>query len=140
LAKISDGKTLLVEAKSHPPEMISNCAAGSESRERIDHSLESSKRYFDARPEADWSRSFYQYANRLAHLQFLREHGVDAHLLFVYFVNDVAMNGGSSQAEWVRAIDDCHEWLGLPRALKQFGVHEVWLDVSGITVPRSTRP
>jgi hypothetical protein len=133
LASVSDGKTLIVEAKSHPTEMISNCGAGPASREKIEQALEDAKRYYGAPPGADWTTSFYRYANRLAHLKFLREQGVDAHLVFVYFLNDFAMRGPDSLAEWVHAIDDCHEWLGLPRAIKDFGVHEVFIDVSRST-------
>ena len=40
-------------------------------------------------PRTDWSHCFYQYANRLAHLYLLREsNGLDAFLVFVYFVDD----------------------------------------------------
>jgi hypothetical protein len=31
-----------------------------------------------AKPEADWLTGYYQYANRLAHLHFLRRHGIPA--------------------------------------------------------------
>ena len=36
----------------------------------------------------DWTKDYYQYANRIAHLWWLRGNGVDAHLLFVDFLND----------------------------------------------------
>ena len=41
------------------------------------------------RSTCDWSGTFYQYANRLAHLYLLHElNDVDAWLVFVYFVGD----------------------------------------------------
>jgi hypothetical protein len=130
LAKTSDGKLLLFEAKAHAREMLSHCAASTASREKIIASLECAKTFYGARPEGDWLTSFYRYANRLAHLQFLRERQVDAHLLFVYFLNDMDMRGPSSLAEWVRAIDDCNDWLGLERKRTHLGVHEIFIDVS----------
>jgi hypothetical protein len=130
LATTSDGKILLFEAKAHASEMVSHCGAGAASLEKIGRALDAAKVYYSARTEADWLNNFYQYANRLAHLQFLRERGVDAYLLFLYFLNDTAMRGPSNLAEWVRAIDDCNEWLGLDRKRTHLGVHELFVDVS----------
>ena len=59
----------------------------------------------------DWTKCFYQYANRLAHLYFLKElNGIDAALVFVYFTGDTTINGrdpslaraGKPQSGWRR--------------------------------------
>jgi hypothetical protein len=70
-----------------------------------------------------------QYANRLAHLQFLRDRRVDAHLVFVYFLDDAEMHGGASQAQWDEAIAACHRALGLSDG-KAEGVHSVFVSVA----------
>jgi hypothetical protein len=129
LAQTSDGKVLLIEAKAHIPELVSTCAAGIESRVLIEQSLEKAKRHYGAREAADWTTGFYQYANRLAHLQFLTEHGVDAHLIFVYFLNDPDM-GRASLAEWAKALDDCHDRLGLVREHSIPRVHSIYANVA----------
>lgn len=130
LGVASDGKVLLVEAKAHPGEMASTCTAGAESRELIVRSLDTAKRAFGAIDGADWIEGFYQYANRLAHLQFLRERGVDAHLIFVYFLNDREMRGPASAIGWANAIDECHTALGLPEGRHHEGLHSIFIDVA----------
>jgi hypothetical protein len=134
LAVASDGKVILVEAKSHVSELVSSCAAGSDSRTRIEQSLDKAKRYFRARRDADWTTGFYQYANRLAHLYFLRKQGVDAHLVFVYFLNDLEMRGPDSIAQWANVLDECYDRLGLKRETGIPGVHSIYVNVAGLKV------
>jgi hypothetical protein len=63
---------LLLEAKSYPKEMFSGgCLASEVSRTRIIKSLDSARAWLGA-DAADWTGPLYQYANRLAHLYFLR--------------------------------------------------------------------
>ena len=64
----------------------------------------------------DWSECLYQYANRLAHLYFLRElNQVDAALVFVYFVGDTTVCGQEpvSREGWRTAIDLATHHLGI---------------------------
>ena len=81
---------MLVEAKAHIPEIISSpTAASPESKALIDRSLREVAAHLNAETSTDLSGTFYQYANRLAHLYLLHEvNGVDAWLVFVYFVGD----------------------------------------------------
>jgi len=81
---------LLVEAKSYPEEMFgSGCQASPGSRTLIENSLAKAKTWAGAAEGADWLGPLYQYANRLAHVFFLREVGqVDAWLLNLCFVDD----------------------------------------------------
>ena len=53
-------------------------------------SLAETQRWLNCRgPCIDWKYGFYQYANRLAHLYFLREKArKEAYLVFLYFVGD----------------------------------------------------
>jgi hypothetical protein len=130
LAVTADDKVLLVEAKAHLGELVSSCAAGAKSLDMIERSFALAKRYYGASTDSDWTTAFYQYANRLAHLYFLRQHGVDAHLVFIYFINDSDMRGPTSRAEWAPVLDDCYRALGLEREQRIPGVHSVFIDVA----------
>lgn len=136
LARLSDGKVLLIEAKSHPREMLSSCRAGADSHERIAASLATVREQLGAPAEANWMSGYFQYANRLAHLTFLKNHDVDAHLLFVYFLNDKDMRGPSTVDEWHAAEDEAHEHLGInPHSLS--AVHSIYVDVLGLAAATS---
>ena len=112
LATDDSGRPFLFEAKAHAPEMASSCKAGTKSLRKITESLDVSKRARGAKPGSDWLNGYYQYANRLAHLHFLREHGVDAVLVFLYFTR-ADMGGPTSEAEWKQHIDTAHAHLGI---------------------------
>lgn len=130
LGVASDGKVILVEAKAHVGELASNCDAGERSRNTIDGSLKAAKDFYGAAKSADWASGYYQYANRLAHLMFLRQRGVDAHLVFIYFLNDRDVRGPTSAIGWADVIDDCHVRLGLQRHSLAEGVHSIFVDVA----------
>ncbi|MFC1640236.1 hypothetical protein ACFL3B_05700 [Gemmatimonadota bacterium] len=88
------------------------------------------KRFFKARPGCDWSKRFYQYANRLAHLHFLREvNGIDAYLVFVYFLNDPDLDGPKTEREWHVAIKVMHEALGIRGRVPKKYVIDLFVDV-----------
>jgi len=106
---------ILVEAKSYPQEAYSGgCKASSfASRSLIEQSLESTRNWLAGDPSADWTGPLYQFANRLAHLYFLREIvGVPAWLVNIYFANDP--HRSTSQEEWHAAIPQFKLELGLP--------------------------
>lgn len=127
----SGGKRLLVEAKAHIAEAASRgTAATGDSLLLIQKSLEEARRFYAPRASARWDGLFYQYANRLAHLYFLRElNQIPAHLVFIYFLNDSDMGGPASADEWRGAIELLHASLGLVRSLERHGVHDVFIDV-----------
>ncbi len=110
------GQILLVEAKAHIPEMVTapTQARGESARQKIQESLAAVKSFVNSKSPADWSTSFYQYANRLAHLYWMRElNGHDAYLVNLYIVNDRDMNGPESVAEWQAAIRLQEVFLGV---------------------------
>lgn len=91
---------MLVEAKAHLEEFLGPpCAAGEQSRVRIARAMEGVRESLGASPGTNWTRRFYQYANRLAHLDFLRRNGVDAILLLVNFTGDIETDGPQEAAE-----------------------------------------
>jgi hypothetical protein len=92
------------------------------------------KRSLGSKAPADWLGTFYQYANRLAYLHWLRSHHVPAFLVSVYFTNapDVP-HPVTSPAEWNGALTVIRTYLGLGRQhfLKPF-VIDVFVDVDEI--------
>lgn len=94
---------LLIEAKASIEEMRSGCQAKEcGGRPQIRNALGEVKRALGAAPEADWLGDYYQYANRLACLWFLAQHGVPARLVYIYFLGD-EHHGATcpkTEAEW----------------------------------------
>jgi hypothetical protein len=116
LGKSNGGDIFLVEAKAHIPELFSPpTQASAVSREKIERALADTIATLGATPRAPWTEAFFQYANRLAHLDFLRRlHGRKAWLIFVYFVGDAEMKGPITEAEWRAALPVVKHVLGIP--------------------------
>jgi hypothetical protein len=116
LGRTSDEKaTILVEAKANVPEMVSFCGARSkESLKIISESLAETQGWLNCRePRVDWKCGFYQYANRLAHLYFLREKAhKEAYLVFLYFLQDQT-HICTSQEVWDSALQLQKKMMGL---------------------------
>jgi hypothetical protein len=128
LAVTTSGRVIIVEAKAHLAELKSpRSAAGPASAAVIQTALNSTKAHFGVPEAADWADTYYQYANRLAHLFFLRQHGVKAELVYLYVVNDSSMSRPATRDEWVSAIEKAHQALKLSSAID--GVHDVFVDV-----------
>lgn len=113
---------VLVEAKSHAAELRSpGTAAKGDGRRTIDWALAETKAFLGVPPETPWADRYYQVANRLAYLYFLRKRtGVPAWLCSVYFLGDSFTSGarnvlGPVDAEgWTPEIERCKQTLGLP--------------------------
>ena len=104
LARSDEGDVLLIEAKAHVDELCSpGTGAGAPSRAKIDRAFASVAAAAGAKPKAPWCDVFYQLGNRLAHLHFLRTHGVAAWLVLVNFTGNTDMKGPHSRAEWEAA-------------------------------------
>jgi hypothetical protein len=80
---------LLVEAKSHLKELISFCGAGDAALPTILAAFTATMATMNinGNPQ-DWLGPYYQFCNRLAVLNFLLQHQIEAKLLFVYFLGD----------------------------------------------------
>ena len=103
---------LLVEGKSYPAEMESSMkATAPESIRLIRESLAWAKGVLGADRRADWTTPYYQYANRLAHLCFLREEiGVPAWLVNLCFTDD--QHHSTTLDAWKPALDHVRSELG----------------------------
>ena len=133
LGKSSRGKLFLVEAKSHIPELLSTFGGTSQaSISRIMSSLQETKDYFSSKTDFDWSKTFYQYANRLAHLYFFRKSNLDAYLVDLYFYGDSDMDGPKSIDEWQGAIRLVRSCLGLREVQLRKWVIDVFIDVASL--------
>jgi len=97
-------------------------------------SLNETKEYLEANVEVDWSKVFYQYTNRLAHLYLLRVlNGIPTCLVNVYFYNDVEQRGPESILEWEKAIEIQKTRLGIQQHKLDRNVIDVFIDVKDIT-------
>lgn len=116
---------LLVEAKSHVPEVYGDgCQAGETSRALIDKSMAAAKKWCGATIEADWAGSLYQSANRIAHLYFLRQClNRPCFLVNVHFIDD--QYRPTSHEEWLSGLNTIHMGLGLAHAVP--GLLELFL-------------
>lgn len=114
LAVFDDG-VVLVEAKAHTDEFLTTSSKATDpaSVAMIAAALSACRSALGADDRSDWVRCYYQYANRLAHLWWLRGQGVPAHLLFVHFVGDAERKGPDSPREWEVAERAAHYALGL---------------------------
>lgn len=115
LAKTDSGKLILVEAKAYIEEAVDyGSKAGPEPLGRIQDALAEAKEAFGASDRASWQSPFYQYANRLAHLYFLRElNRLDAYLLFIYFADAPDVPNPCTAQQWEGAIRLTERCLGL---------------------------
>jgi hypothetical protein len=113
LARLESGGCVLVEAKSHVPELYGNgCAASGRSRSLISSSVGLTKNWLGLEVDADWLGPLYQSANRLAHLYFLREIGkIEAFLVNVYFIGDP--HSPTTRQQWDDGIGCANEQLGI---------------------------
>ena len=115
LARTGSGKIILVEAKAYVEEAVDfRSKAGEASRKRISAALAATKQAFRAAPVAHWEEPFYQYANRLAHLYYLRTlNRSNAYLLFICFANAPDVPNPTTVEEWHGAIRIIERSLGL---------------------------
>jgi hypothetical protein len=133
---VSDDEIILVEAKANIPEMVSpgTGAKNPRSISKIRNSLDEVKKYLNVSDTIDWTGAFYQYVNRIAHLYFLREkNNIKTHLLFIYFINGVSVNGPKTKDEWLGAIRTMECYLGLDKKhkLRKY-IHNIFIDVNAL--------
>jgi len=131
---------LLVEAKGHLGEVVSSCAATSEkSITLIKSALAKTMEAIgiDSKSVDSWLTPYYQYANRLAVLNFFEMEcipKIPARLLFIYFFGDIREDSADcpqSTKRWKQINKEIHDWLGLPsNFIFQDRVHDLFLPVN----------
>lgn len=144
LGVTDSGQVFFVEAKSHINELKSVCGAKGQSLLQIKKVLALTRDFLDVRSENAehrWLCDFYQYANRLAHLYFLREiNHRDVYMVFVYFVNDTEMGGPSTIEEWKGAIRLVESLLGVRRHKLGQYIGDVFISVDELTHASTPSP
>ena len=134
---VVDGQYVFMEAKAHIGELISGpTKAAGDSLARIEESLDRAQKTLAPRSRGHWAHSpFFQYANRLAFLQYLREDNrMPAHLVFVYFTHDSEMSGPESEPEWRGALKLMDASLGISEHRLSPYVHKVFVDTRELGV------
>lgn len=134
LGKSNHGNLFLVEAKSHISELSSSLRAKNPNSKRlILKSLNQTRTYLGSNGKVDWSKGFYQYTNRLAHLYFLRvKNQLPAYLVNVYFINDLEVKGPKSISEWKGALNLLRSYLGIGRHKLQSYILDVFIDINDL--------
>lgn len=139
LAIAGGARPILVEAKAHIPEMVvaGGTRATGKSLDRITRSLDKVLRPLSRGSRGDWTGSFFQYANRVAHQMFLQKlNGIDSSLVFLCFTNAADMDGPATEGEWEGSTRLIHAVLGLPKDLSPHGVFHAYLDARLLTDAR----
>jgi len=118
LATLPGGGCVLVEAKSHVPEIYGGgCKAKADTSLSLIHSsCDRTKAWLGAKADANWLGHLYQSANRLAYLYFLREVAkLNAFLVNVYFIADP--HSPTIRQEWDAAIKGLNGQLGVSNSI-----------------------
>ncbi len=114
IAKIND-EWLLFEAKAHAGELKSNSRASKESQKKIKESFDNLASNRGIKITNDWLKQYYQKANRLLFLHFLRSQGIKAKLVFIYFINGYEKDTKSikSKNEWKSILKKQDDYLNI---------------------------
>lgn len=117
----------IVEAKAYLKEIESNCGAGKKSSSIIEGYFKETREYFEISSANDWTKIYYQMANRLAFLKLLQSHGVKAKLVNIYFVNgyerkikgDIIENKNTTKEQWKKDIEKEETYLGISKLVRK---------------------
>lgn len=107
---------LLVEAKAHLAELETSCGASENGgRPKIERALNQTAKEIGIQKCSDWLEGYYQYANRIAALNFMIQNGELGRLLYVYFCGDRFPEKECPENEvgWSVALAQQDEHLGL---------------------------
>jgi len=134
LAKGGMREWLLIEAKANLQEIKSTCGADPDKAgyRKIVAALEETKRALGVDASRDWMDGYYQYANRLAVLNFLASQGISARLVFIYFTGDHngALDCPADESGWEKALETQNRHLGITNRSPIYErVHRVFLPV-----------
>lgn len=141
LGVLSDGTALLIEAKAHISEVESHMKAENpDSIRKIKDAFERTKQDLGVRSDNPWTSSYYQYANRVAHLHFLRNmNNLPAYLIFVNFIGDDEVGGPSSAEEWRDVTESIHAYLGIGHINLLQNIADVCIDIKQLEQERTEK-
>jgi hypothetical protein len=122
LARVDNSDPLvvvLIEAKNYPREVRGGGCKAAETngaRRQIKEALQVAGAELGIQDTNGWMGPLYQYANRLAHVAFLRRHGVEAFMINVCFYGDPHPARNTSEQAWRDAADDLKKEIGFAGA------------------------
>lgn len=131
-------ETILLEAKANIQEIKSSSGASGASMELIHKSIDRAMRDVSRKVDVEWTRNYYQFANRIAHLHFLQNQGHPARLVMLYFLGDTPDTSRTTPQtpdEWAEALAAQDEYLGIDysKPLSK-RIHKVFLDIRSIEI------
>jgi hypothetical protein len=135
------GRMILIEAKGHIPELVSTrTRAKGAALLQIRKSMREVQTALSPKSLdwVDWTGTFYQYGNRVAHLYFLRQHQIPAHLVNVYFLNAEDVRGPTDPLEWKGAVKVIRTYLGLGRHRLSRYMHDLYIDARPLAAVADT--
>jgi hypothetical protein len=117
-------KCIIVEAKAHLKEGIEkgSDAKDEKSIKKINDAFEATQKRFEIKTQNDWKKKYYQFANRLAFVNFMLDNGIECSLLNIYF-----LNGWPNKPEnvleinaWKELINAEYSYLGINDIAKKY--------------------
>lgn len=139
---LSDEKIYIVEAKAHLGELKSSFDSSDlENRKKIEYAMKETKEKMGVAEGKNWLGQYYQLANRLAFLNFLRKNKIESHLVYIYFLNgyrkrvydgkrliEQENKNVDTQDEWESAIIEQYKELGLMNVNLDDYLFKVFID------------
>ena len=127
---------VFIEAKAHIREIGSDSSAKEEGIKKIQKAFEKTRDYYKISNVNDWTRRYYQLANRIAFIYFLNSCGIRSKLLNIYFINgyekrvikpkgrscEIILEESKSvlnQQAWEKIIHEEYTYLGINEAGKK---------------------
>lgn len=126
----------LVEAKAHLGEIFDQQgtrAIDPKSLTLIKATRSKLKNELNIKASEGWPFRFYQYINRLAHLDFLQKNRINAFLVLVYFIGDSDFKDApKAEDEWKSALYVQKRVLGVSNISLNKFVREIFIDTKKI--------
>jgi hypothetical protein len=121
---------VIVEAKAQISEFDSCCQAGEEGKAKIEKAFCETQKAFGIAAPNSWLDKYYQFANRLAFVYFMRKNGLDGSLLNICFINgwagkDPKLNVPDKET-WEQKTEEVYAYLGINGEAKKY-IHSVFV-------------
>jgi len=125
-------KWIIVEAKAHLDEIGPGEGTGAKeaSRKIIEKAFEATQKRFNIKTQNSWLEKYYQFANRLAFVNFMLDNEIECSFLNIYFINgwsnDPQKNVTSAEM-WKEKIQDEYMYLGINDEAKKY-ISEIFVE------------
>ena len=131
---------IIIEAKAHLPEGIEKGtdATDEKSRKQIEDAFKATQNRFNIKTGNSWLDKYYQFANRLAFVNFMLDNGIECSLLNIYFLNGYVKKDPETKkiikdeslknvSEWRKVIDAEYTYLGINDEAKKY-ISEIFVN------------